>query len=166
MLAAFGVVLTTAAIYAFAPASTVRDEFSGRTPKAAQTRINRERSTQAPAKQARRSAGVGAAKVERSSASRPGTKQTGRKSKPRSTYQTRIFIWPAVPHASFYRVERVFEALASTTRLELPLRWTYRGRSYHLLTGPYVWRVSPAFGPRFRLRYSRPIIRSIWVARL
>jgi hypothetical protein len=177
LLAAVGVVLAMTAIYAFAPASTVRDEFPSRGQKAAPTRTDRQPrsdrqpSPRAPARQTGRSADVGTTRVSRHSTSPTGAKRTRTKSERPSPFATRVFIWPAVRKASFYKVEffrrgrRVFEALASTPRFELPLRWVYRGRRYRLVEGSYSWRVSPAFGPRSRLRYGNPIIRSIWVAR-
>jgi hypothetical protein len=87
-----------------------------------------------------------------------------------SAFPARDFIWPAVANASFYEVKffrrgkEIFKALTSKPRLKLPLRWVYRGRTFRLKPGAYSWRVSPAFGPRSRLRYGKPIIQSTWVA--
>jgi hypothetical protein len=172
VLGAALVVVAMAAIYAFTPASTVREELSPREAKTPSGPTDHQSTAKAPANRTRRSAGVSGTKVSRHPTSPTGAKKTSAKSTPSSTYQTRIFIWPAVPNASFYKVEflrsgkRVFEALTSRTRLELPPRWVYRGRSFHLLAGVYSWRVSPAFGPRARLRYGDPMIRSTWTARL
>jgi hypothetical protein len=172
MLAALVVVLAMAAIYAFAPPSTVSDEFPGRAQKAGPTRADRQTRAQAPTKRPKKSAGVGAAKVSHPSTSPTRPKTTRAKSKQPSASTSRLFIWPAVSHATFYKVEffrrgnRVFQALASKPQLELPLRWVYGGRSYRLLAGVYSWRVSPAFGPRARLRFGDPIVRSTWTARL
>jgi hypothetical protein len=173
LLGAVVVLVAMAAIYAWAPASTVRDELSSRKAKTPSAPTHQKSTSKAPANRTKRPAGVGAAKVPGHATSSPtGVKQTSSKSTSSSTYQTRIFIWPAVPRASFYKVEflrkgtRVFEALTSRPRLELPLRWVYRGRSFRLLAGVYSWRVLPAFGPRARLRYGDPIIRSTWTARL
>ena len=179
LLAALAVVLVTAAIYAFAPASTVRDELPTRASKAPPARIGRHASRQAPSNHARRSAGVGAAKVARhsTSATKPNntkarnTRAKTSKTKGPSTFSTRLFIWPTVPHATFYKVEffrhgrQVFKTLSSKPRLELPQRWTYDADKYRLVPGTYSWKVSPAFGPRSRLRYGNPIVRSTWVAR-
>jgi hypothetical protein len=90
---------------------------------------------------------------------------------PARPFGTTVFNWQAVSDAAFYKVEffrhgrEVFEALSPRARLELPTRWVYRGRTYHLVAGSYTWKVVPAFGPRSRLRYGEPIIRSTWVAR-
>jgi hypothetical protein len=98
------------------------------------------------------------------------TAQTRTKSERPRPFTTRVFIWPSVSDATFYKVEffrrgrEVFKALSSRARLELPTRWVYRGRTYQLVAGSYTWKVSPAFGPRSRLRYGNPIIRSTWVA--
>jgi hypothetical protein len=171
-LAAFGVVVAMAAIYAFAPASTVRDEFPSRVQQPAPTRIDRQATAQAPANHPKRSAGVRAATASRHSTLPTAATHARAKSSQRSSSTTRLFIWPAVPRATFYKVEflrggrRVFEALASTPRLELPRRWGFEGHTYRLVPGGrYSWRVSPAFGPRSHLRYGNPIVRSTWVAR-
>jgi hypothetical protein len=90
---------------------------------------------------------------------------------PPSAFGTRVFIWPAQEHATLYRVaffrhgRQVFEALASEARLELPLRWVYKGRNFELTSGAYSWTVWPAFGPRTQLRYGKPIVQSNWVAK-
>ena len=84
---------------------------------------------------------------------------------------TRVFVWPAVSRATFYKVEffrrgrKIFEASPTTPRLELPLRWVYRGRAVRLTPGTYRWDVRPAFGPRSRPRYGTLITRSNWIAR-
>jgi hypothetical protein len=173
VLGAALLLVAMATIYAFTPASTVREELSRRDAKTTPSGPTDHQSTaKARANRTRRSAGLSGAKVSRHPTSPTGAKTTSAKSTPSSTSQARIFIWPAVLHASFYKVEflrsgkRVFEALTSRPRLELPARWVYRGRSFRLLAGVYSWRVSPAFGPRARLRYGDPIIRSTWTARL
>jgi hypothetical protein len=84
---------------------------------------------------------------------------------------TRLFVWPKVSRATFYKVEffrggrKIFEASPTTPRLELPLRWVYRGRGIRLTPGTYRWDVRPAFGPRSRPRYGTLITRSSWIAR-
>jgi hypothetical protein len=84
---------------------------------------------------------------------------------------TRVFVWPAVSRATFYKVEffrsgrKIFEAAPTTPRLELPLRWRYRGRAVRLTPGTYRWDVRPAFGTRSRPRYGTLITRSNWIAR-
>jgi hypothetical protein len=83
---------------------------------------------------------------------------------------TRVFIWPAVGHASFYKVEffrggkKIFVRWPSTPRLELPLRWVYNGRTMRLVPGVYSWRVLPVFGTRSHPRLGNPIVRSTWRA--
>lgn len=82
---------------------------------------------------------------------------------------SRVFVWPAVKGASFYRVEffrrrrKVFAASPARPRLALPKHWSYRGRPYRLLEGPYRWKVRPAFGSRAAARYGAPITVSVWL---
>ena len=84
---------------------------------------------------------------------------------------TRLFVWPAVKHASYYKVQFfrrgqvVFVALPSVPRLTLPSRWMYKGRSMRLVPAVYSWQVLPAFGTRYHARYGDAIVRSTWVAR-
>jgi hypothetical protein len=170
-LAALTFVLGVAAVFAFAPDSIVREQAPSRASKKASDRVNRPARAPTPTSKATRPAGVAAPKASR----RPGLpnaeKQTKARSKRPSLSSTRLFIWPAVSRATFYKVEffrrgrEIFRALSPASRLELPLRWIYRGRRIQLTPGVYSWRVSPAFGPRSRLRYGNPIIRSTWVAR-
>jgi hypothetical protein len=170
-LGALGVALAAIAVYALAPDSTVREEASNRAPKSAASRPDRHGKPQESTKPTARAAGAAAPTVPRHSGVLGATVQTKAGSKRPRPFSTRVFIWPAVPSATFYRVEffrrgrEVFKALSSTTRLELPGRWVYRGRTYEALAGgTYIWKVSPAFGPRSRLRYGDPIVRSTWVA--
>jgi hypothetical protein len=169
-LATLGVIVVSAGAYALASDSTVREEIPIQTPKKAPAQIHPNGKAQGPTRQSQRAAAKGAPKVSR----HPivlGTRTTGPNSKRPSTFPTRVFIWPTIPHASFYKVEffrrgrKVFTALPSTPRLELPLHWVYRGRRFELMIGVYSWKVTPAFGPRSGLRYGDPIIRSTWVAR-
>ena len=87
-----------------------------------------------------------------------------------SEFPTRVFVWPAAPRATFYKVEffrrgrRIFEASPAMPRIELPLRWVFRGRQFRLTPGTYRWEVRAAFGPRSRPRYGRLITRSVWTA--
>jgi hypothetical protein len=91
--------------------------------------------------------------------------------RPPATPLTRLFVWPAVKHAAYYKVEffrrgrPVFEAWPAAPRIQLPLQWTYKGRSMRIEPGAYSWQVSPAFGTRSRPRYGVPIVRSTWIAR-
>jgi hypothetical protein len=90
---------------------------------------------------------------------------------PPARFPTRVFVWPPVPRAAFYKVEffrhgaRIFIAWPSRTRLLLPLRWTYHGRPFRLTRATYHWRVTPAFGSRSRPRYGIPSTRSTVVLR-
>jgi hypothetical protein len=86
-------------------------------------------------------------------------------------FPTRVFVWPAVSRATFYKVEffrrgrKVFEASPRKPRIELPLRWVFRGRHQRLTHATYRWNVRPAFGSRARPRFGKLITRSTWVAR-
>ncbi len=168
VLATLGVVVGFAGVYALGPDSTVREEGPNQAPKKVRSRIDLNGKTPAPTKQPTPPNDKGASKVRHPSSL--GTRSTGPNSKRPSTFPTRVFIWPAVTHASFYKVEffrrgrEVFTTLTSMPRLELPLRWVYRGRQFELVAGVYSWKVSPGFGPRSGLRYGTPIIRSTWVA--
>jgi len=169
-LGALGVALAAIAVYALAPDSTVREEASNRPPKSAASRPDRHGKPQESTKTTARAGGAAAPTVPRHSGVLGVTAHARGNSKRPSPFSTRVFIWPTVPSATFYRVEffrrgrEVFKALSSTARLELPGRWVYRGRTYEVVPGTYIWKVSPAFGPRSRLRYGDPIIRSTWVA--
>lgn len=85
-------------------------------------------------------------------------------------FVTRTFVWPAAPGATFYRVEffrdgrKIFDASPATARIELPLRWVFRGRHFRLTKATYRWEVRPAFGPRSHPRYGKLITRSVWAA--
>jgi hypothetical protein len=85
-------------------------------------------------------------------------------------FSTRVFVWPEVSRATFYKVEffrrgrRIFEASPGIPRLELPLRWVFRGRHFRLKPATYRWEVRAAFGPRSRPRYGKLITRSTWTA--
>jgi hypothetical protein len=87
-----------------------------------------------------------------------------------SKFSTRVFVWPEVSRATFYKVEffrrgrRIFEASPGIPRLELPLRWVFRGRHFRLTPATYRWEVRAAFGPRSRPRYGKLITRSTWTA--
>ena len=82
---------------------------------------------------------------------------------------TRVFIWPPVSRATFYKVEffrrgrRVFEASPAMPRIELPLRWVFGGRHFRLTRRTYRWEVRPAFGPRSHPRYGNLITQSTWI---
>ena len=107
----------------------------------------------------------------REEAANRAPKKASTRANPARPFGTTVFNWQAVSDAAFYKVEffrngrEVFEALSSRARLELPTRWVYRGRTYQLVAGSYFWKVVPAFGPRSRLGYGEPIVRSTWVAR-
>jgi hypothetical protein len=85
-------------------------------------------------------------------------------------FPTRIFVWPAVSRATFYKVEffrrgrKIFAASPAVPRIELPLRWVFRGRHFRLTHATYKWKVRAAFGPRSRPRYGKLITQSTWAA--
>jgi hypothetical protein len=168
-LAALVLVLGVGAFFAFAPDSTVREEVPNRAPEKGSPRVDRQ--AKAPIPTQNTTTATARATVPRHSAGPNGQRRTSARPKRPNPFPTRVFIWPAVARASFYRVEffrrgrEIFKALSPAPRLELPLRWIYRGRRFQLASGIYSWRVSPAFGPQSRLRYGSPIIRSTWVAR-
>jgi hypothetical protein len=168
-LGALGVALAAIAVYALAPDSIVREEAANRALKNAASRIDHQGKPPGSARPTAR-ASASAPTAPRHSDVLGATAHTSTKSEQARPFSTRDFIWPAVSDATFYKVEffrrgrEVFKALSSTARLELPTRWVYQGRTYQLAAGIYTWTVSPAFGPRSRLRYGNPIIRSTWVA--
>ena len=166
-LGAVVLALAAIAVYALAPDSIVREDAANRAPKNGLGQRRSREPTRPSAKTAAASApsapphsGVLAAKAKR----RP-------ESQPPAPFSSRVFIWPAVSGATFYKVEffrgyrEVFKGLSSKARLELPSTWVYRAHRYRLVAGIYSWKVTPAFGPASRLRYGAPIIRSSWVAR-
>jgi hypothetical protein len=55
-------------------------------------------------------------------------------------------------------------ASSGIPRIELPLRWVFRGRQFRLTPGTYRWEVRAAFGPRSRPRYGKLITQSTWTA--
>jgi hypothetical protein len=87
-----------------------------------------------------------------------------------SEFPTRIFVWLAVPRATFYKVEffrrgrKIFEASPTKPRIELPLLWVFKGRHFRLTPATYRWEVRAAFGTRSRPRFGKPITRSTWNA--
>ncbi len=163
VLGALGVTFAAIAVYALIPDSAVRDEAGNRAPRKASAQDLQ--GTQR--KSARRASDSSAPTVPRRSGARAQTRTKAPRTRP---FPFRVVSWPAVPDATFYKVEffrrgrEVFETLSATTRFELPTRWVYRGRTYQLVNGTYIWKVLPAYGPRSRLRYGKPIVRSTWVA--
>jgi len=130
----------------------------------------------ADARQNRRTSGSPSAGA--GSASRHSTKaKAATKPKKRlrpvapSEFSTRVFVWPAVSRARFYKVEffrrgrKIFEASPTMPRIELPLRWVFRGRHFRLTRTTYKWEVRAAFGPRSRPRYGKLITQSTWTAK-
>jgi len=166
VLAALGVTVAALAVYAVIPDSAVREEAGNRAPKKASTQDLQGTQT----KSARGASDSSAPTVRRRSGVLGARAQTRTKAARTRPFPIRDFIWPAVPDATSYKVEffrrgrEVFETLSSTTRFEMPTRWVYQGRTYQLVNGTYIWKVLPAYGPRSRLRYGKPIVRSTWVA--
>jgi hypothetical protein len=87
----------------------------------------------------------------------------------RGRVPTRLFVWLQTRGAHYYHVEflkgtrTMFEAWPTDPRVTVPLRGTFRGRSFAFTKGRYRWIVQPAFGPRAQARYGQPIVRSVWV---
>jgi hypothetical protein len=170
-LGALGVVLAAIAVYALAPDSTVREKASNRGSKSTVTRIDRLVKPPESREPTAGAAGGSAPTVPRHSGVSGATVHTRSGSKRPRAVSPRVFFWPVVSDATVYRFEffqeglEVFKALSSRARLELPAHWVYRGRTYQPVAGKtYIWKVSPGFGPRSRLRYGDPIVRSTWVA--
>jgi ribosomal protein L34 len=86
----------------------------------------------------------------------------------RSSPPASVFVWLPVRGASHYKVEffrggrKVFEARTAKARLELPRRWTFRGRRFEVTPGNYRWSVQPGFGARSNARYGATIVASRW----
>jgi hypothetical protein len=170
ILAALGVALAAIAVYGLRPDSTVREETANRTPKSGRARIDHQEKAQKSTRPTARGRRTSAPTAPRRSAVLGAVAQKSSNSGRPRAFHARVFIWPAVSGVTFYKVEffrrgrEVFEALSAKARVELPTRWVYQGRTYKLEAGTYTWQVSPGFGPRSRLRYGNPIVRSIWVA--
>jgi hypothetical protein len=110
------------------------------------------------------------ARTTPSSGNGPTAPKKRRRPTPPPEFPTRVFVWPPVARATFYKVEffrrgrKVFQAFPRKPRLELPVRWVFRGRHRRLTSGAYRWDVRPAFGSRARPRFGKLITRSTWVA--
>ena len=165
VLGALGVIFAAIAAYALIPDSAVREQARNRAPSKTSDASARtvprapSKTSDANARTVPRRSGVLGARGQRST-----------KAARTRPFPNRVLIWPAVSDATSYKVElfrngrEVFETLSSRARFELPTRWVYRRRTYHLEKGTYIWKVLPAFGPRSRLRYGNPIVRSTYVA--
>jgi hypothetical protein len=118
---------------------------------------------------------TGQAPKARTTGQAPKARTTGQAPKARTRSaapdrapSTRTFVWPPVRAATSYRVEffrrgrKIFKASPVKPRLELPLRWTYKGRRFRLIAGTYRWRVRPAFG-RSSTRLGKAITSSTWI---
>jgi hypothetical protein len=109
--------------------------------------------------------------VSRGSTKPPIESKKRPRSARRTDFPTRVFVWPAASRATFYKVEffrrgrKIFEASPSQPRIELPLRWTYKGRRLRLTSATYRWEVRAAFGSRARPRFGKVITRSTWAPR-
>jgi hypothetical protein len=86
----------------------------------------------------------------------------------RSLPPASVFVWLPVRGASHYKVEffrggrKVFQATTAKARLELPRRWTFKGRRFEVTPGVYGWSVRPGFGARSKARYGAKIVASRW----
>jgi hypothetical protein len=82
-----------------------------------------------------------------------------------------VFVWLPVREASHYKVEffrggrKVFQATTAKARLELPRRWTFKGRRFEVTPGTYRWSVRPGFGAGSSRRYGETIVASRWTVR-
>jgi hypothetical protein len=86
----------------------------------------------------------------------------------RSSPPASVFVWLPVRGASYYKVEffrggrKVFQATTAKARLELPRRWTFKGRRFEVTPGNYRWSVRPGFGAGSKARYGATIVASRW----
>lgn len=86
----------------------------------------------------------------------------------RSSSPASVFVWLPIRGASHYKVEffrggrKVFQATTVKARLELPRRWTFKGRRFEVTPGVYGWSVRPGFGARSKARYGATIVASRW----
>jgi hypothetical protein len=110
-------------------------------------------------------------KAAEPASSPPTRRRRGAREATRGRVPTRLFVWLPSRGARYYHVQflkgtrAVFEAWPTDPRVTVPLRGTFRGRSFSFAKGRYRWIVRPAFGPRSKGRYGDPIVRSIWVVR-
>jgi hypothetical protein len=79
-----------------------------------------------------------------------------------------LFQWAPVPRATYYNVQvlhkgKVLSAWPAATRMRMPERWTFRGRSYRLAPGLYRWYVWPGFGERADADYGPRVGGSFFV---
>jgi len=140
----------------------------------------RKGETQAEIAQATQSAGSVPAKRKetphQSNRSEPTTlpptgRRRGAHEATRRQVPTRLFVWLPRRGARYYRVQflkgtrTIYEAWPTDPRVTVPLRGTFRGRSFAFTNGRYRWIVQPAFGSRSEGRYGEPVVRSTWVVR-
>lgn len=98
---------------------------------------------------------------------RPVSGPSRRKATP-ARVPTRLFVWLPDRRARYYHVrfsrgkQTVFEAWPTDSRVTVPLRGMFRGRSFAFTRGRYRWVVRPAFGLRSQNRFGPPIVRSVW----
>jgi hypothetical protein len=76
-----------------------------------------------------------------------------------------VLRWAAVPRATYYNVQlwrggrKILSRWPSRRALSLRSRWSYKGASYRLTPGAYLWYVWPGFGDRADERYGRMLGR-------
>jgi len=78
--------------------------------------------------------------------------------------------WKPTPKATYYNVQlwrrgRILSLWPRGTSLQLPRRWTYKGRRYRLTDGRYRWYVWPGYGPRKEKRFGKLLGSSSFVVR-
>jgi hypothetical protein len=92
--------------------------------------------------------------------------RAARAAAPQAAQHARAFGWAPVPRATHYLVQfyrngkEIFEARPTAPRLVVPARWTFKGHSYTLGPGRYVWSVRPGFGRESQRRYGTPAVRA------
>jgi hypothetical protein len=110
-------------------------------------------------------------KISKPASSPSSGRRHGAHEPTRGRVPTQLFVWLPSRGAGYYHVQflkgkrTIFEAWPTAPRVTVPLRGTFRGRSFAFTNGRYRWIVQPAFGSRSQARYGDPIVRSTWVVR-
>ena len=78
-----------------------------------------------------------------------------------------LLYWQRHPQATYYDLQvyrhgiKIFEAWPLEPGVALPRRWQYKGQTYRLAPGSYVWYVWPGFGKKSRALYGKVLQRNI-----
>lgn len=163
-------VLTTAAAVALLRVEQVKDVFPK---KSESTPGPAARAESAPSISGGLNAGTSKPAPKRHAGSAPRTAPSRRSAKPPERSVTpppvhppRVFVWVAVPNATYYLVQfyrgsvEIFAARPPSPRLLLPAEWTFAGRRYRLTPGRYRWSVRPGYGRVSDSRYGKPVVRA------